>query len=120
MPRSHRDQARGYRLDTAAYTALDAEIRSVMPSGKLIVPDVVQGRYPTLRDAVLADTREARANDTARAIPRWRMARSISRPTISSPIRGCPAVTTSRSPGGLIARCNHFRPPGAAAISSRV
>lgn len=39
----------------AAYDALDAEIRSVMPRRKLILPDDVQGRYPTLRDAVLAD-----------------------------------------------------------------
>jgi hypothetical protein len=41
-------------FDTAAWDALDAEIRSVMPAKKLIVPDEVQGRYPTLRDAVLA------------------------------------------------------------------
>lgn len=39
----------------AAYDALDAEIRSVMTPAMLIVPDDVQGRYPTLRDAVLAD-----------------------------------------------------------------
>lgn len=39
----------------AAYDALDAEIRSVLPPDKLIVPDDVQGRYPTLRDAVLAN-----------------------------------------------------------------
>jgi hypothetical protein len=38
-----------------------------MAPGKLIVPDDVQGRYPTFRDAVLANTREARAND---AVPR--------------------------------------------------
>jgi len=39
----------------AAYNALDAEIRSVLSPDKLIVPDEVQGRYPTLRDAVIAD-----------------------------------------------------------------
>jgi hypothetical protein len=42
-------------FDAAAWDALDAEIRSVMPARKLIVPDDVQGKYPTLRDAVLAD-----------------------------------------------------------------
>lgn len=42
-------------FDAAAWDALDAEIRSVMPAKKLIVPDQVQGRYPTLREAVLAD-----------------------------------------------------------------
>lgn len=39
----------------AAYDALDKEVRSVLPRAKLIVPDDVQGRYPTLRDAVLAN-----------------------------------------------------------------
>ncbi|WP_294391665.1 phosphatidylinositol-specific phospholipase C1-like protein [uncultured Sphingomonas sp.] len=43
------------RYDQAAYDALDAEIRSVMGPGKLVTPDDVQGRYPTLRDAVLAN-----------------------------------------------------------------
>lgn len=38
-----------------AYDALDAEIRSVLPPQKLITPDDVQGDYPTLRKAVLAD-----------------------------------------------------------------
>ena len=42
-------------FDAAAYDALDAEIRSVLPPEKLIVPDDVQGNYPTLRDAVLAN-----------------------------------------------------------------
>lgn len=42
-------------FDEAAYDALDAEIRSVLPPEKLIVPDDVQGAYPTLRDAVLAN-----------------------------------------------------------------
>ncbi|MET1757170.1 phosphatidylinositol-specific phospholipase C1-like protein [Novosphingobium sp. RD2P27] len=41
-------------FDEAAYDALDAEIRSVLGPEKLIVPDDVQGSYPTLRDAVLA------------------------------------------------------------------
>ena len=41
--------------DEAAYDALDAEIRSVLKPDKLIVPDDVQGGYPTLRDAVLAN-----------------------------------------------------------------
>jgi|UniRef100_UPI0035C9AB14 hypothetical protein len=39
----------------AAYDALDAEIRSVMTPAMLIVPDDVQGTYPTLRAGVLAD-----------------------------------------------------------------
>ena len=42
-------------FDAAAWDALDAEIRSVMPARKLIVPDDVQGKYPTLRDAVRAN-----------------------------------------------------------------
>ena len=42
-------------FDAAAWDALDAEIRSVMPAPKLIVPDDVQGNYPTLRDAVRAN-----------------------------------------------------------------
>jgi len=42
-------------FDAAAWDALDAEIRSVMPVRKLITPDNVQGSYPTLRDAVRAD-----------------------------------------------------------------
>ncbi|MGH6614965.1 phosphatidylinositol-specific phospholipase C1-like protein [Sphingomonas sp.] len=41
-------------FDAAAWDALDAEIRSVLPASKLIVPDQVQGKYPTLRDAVRA------------------------------------------------------------------
>lgn len=42
-------------FDAAAWDALDAEIRAAMPTGKIITPDEVQGRYPTLRDAVRAD-----------------------------------------------------------------
>ncbi|MBB5711540.1 phosphatidylinositol-specific phospholipase C1-like protein [Sphingomonas xinjiangensis] len=41
--------------DEAAYDALDAEVRSVMGPDKLITPDDVQGTFPTLRDAVLAN-----------------------------------------------------------------
>jgi hypothetical protein len=41
--------------DAAGYDALDAEIRAVLPPAKLITPDDVQGRYPTLRDAVRAN-----------------------------------------------------------------
>jgi hypothetical protein len=41
-------------FDSAAYDALDAEIRSVLGPARLITPDAVQGKYPTLRDAVLA------------------------------------------------------------------
>jgi hypothetical protein len=37
-----------------AYDALDAEIRSVFSGRELITPDDVRGRYPTLREAVLA------------------------------------------------------------------
>ena len=43
------------RYDEAAYDALDAEIRSVLGPRRLITPDDVQGKFPTLRDAVLAD-----------------------------------------------------------------
>jgi hypothetical protein len=42
-------------LSEAAFDALDLEIRGVLPPAKLIVPDDVQGRYPTLREAVLAN-----------------------------------------------------------------
>lgn len=42
------------RFDEKAFDALDREILSVIPRGKLILPDDVQGAYPTLRDAVLA------------------------------------------------------------------
>jgi len=41
-------------FDAPAFDALDAEIRAEL-TGKLITPDMVQGRYPTLRDAVLHD-----------------------------------------------------------------
>jgi hypothetical protein len=42
------------RFDEKAFNALDREILSVLPRSKLILPDDVQGHYPTLRDAVLA------------------------------------------------------------------
>ncbi|MGL1687265.1 Ca2+-dependent phosphoinositide-specific phospholipase C, partial [Vibrio parahaemolyticus] len=42
-------------FDAAAFDALDAEVRAVFPPDALIAPDDVQGRYPTLRDAVLHD-----------------------------------------------------------------
>jgi hypothetical protein len=42
------------KYDTAAYDALDAEIASVMTPGKyLITPDMIQGKWPTLREAVV-------------------------------------------------------------------
>ena len=42
------------KYDTAAYDALDAEIASVMTPGKyLITPDMIQGKWPTLREAVM-------------------------------------------------------------------
>ena len=42
------------KYDTAAYDALDAEIASVMTPGKyLITPDMIQGHWPTLREAVI-------------------------------------------------------------------
>jgi hypothetical protein len=42
-------------FDTAAFDRLDTEIRSVFAPARLIVPDDVQGRYATLRDAVHAN-----------------------------------------------------------------
>jgi hypothetical protein len=41
------------KFDAAAYDALDAEIRSVFTPDEVITPDLVQGRWPTLRAAVL-------------------------------------------------------------------
>jgi hypothetical protein len=41
-------------FDEKAYDAVDAEIASVFPRAALITPDQVRGRYPTLREAVLA------------------------------------------------------------------
>lgn len=42
-------------FDEAAFDALDAEVRAVLPPAQLLTPDDVQGAYPTLRDAVLHD-----------------------------------------------------------------
>ncbi len=41
--------------DAAAFDALDAEIRSVIPEDGLITPDRVQRGYASLRDAIAAD-----------------------------------------------------------------
>lgn len=41
-------------FDAAAWDALDAELRSTLGK-RIITPDEVQGRYPTLREAVLAN-----------------------------------------------------------------
>jgi hypothetical protein len=41
-------------FDAAAMDEIDREIRSVFPERELITPDKVQGRFPTLRDAVHA------------------------------------------------------------------
>ncbi|WP_226794388.1 phosphatidylinositol-specific phospholipase C1-like protein [Altererythrobacter sp. CC-YST694] len=40
-------------FDTAAFDALDQDVRDVFPPEALITPDDVQGSYPTLREAVL-------------------------------------------------------------------
>jgi hypothetical protein len=42
-------------FDSAAFDALDAEIRAALPDGQLITPDKVQGAHATLRDAVRAE-----------------------------------------------------------------
>lgn len=42
-------------FDETAFDAFDREIRAALPPSKLITPDDVQGRYPTLREAVLHD-----------------------------------------------------------------
>lgn len=41
-------------FDETTFDALDAEIRSVFGPDRLITPDLVQGKKPTLREAVLA------------------------------------------------------------------
>ena len=41
-------------FDEAAFDAWDAEIRRVFKPGEVVTPDMVQGKYPTLREAVLA------------------------------------------------------------------
>lgn len=45
---------RALLFDAAGMDAIDAEIRSVFGDERLITPDQVQGRFPTLRDAVQA------------------------------------------------------------------
>jgi len=40
-------------FDEAAFDALDAEVRAILPPAQLLTPDDVQGSYPTLREAVL-------------------------------------------------------------------
>jgi len=40
---------------TAVFDDLDKEIRSVIPAGKMIVPDQVRGKHATLEEAVLKD-----------------------------------------------------------------
>jgi hypothetical protein len=42
------------KFDAAAFDALDATILSVFHPNEVITPDKVQGNYPSLRDAVLA------------------------------------------------------------------
>ena len=42
------------KFDQAAFDAWDAEIRAVLPPAKLITPDEVRGKYPTLEAAALA------------------------------------------------------------------
>jgi len=41
-------------FDAAAMDAADAEVRSVFKPGEILTPDVVQGKYKTLREAVRA------------------------------------------------------------------
>lgn len=41
-------------FDARAFDALDAEVRGIFDSGQLLVPDQVQGEFPTLREAVRA------------------------------------------------------------------
>jgi hypothetical protein len=45
---------RPVKFDAAVFDALDSEIRSTFHSDELITPDMVQGGYPTLREAVVA------------------------------------------------------------------
>lgn len=41
-------------FDAGAFAAWDAEIRDVLPAGKLLTPDLVRGAYPSLEAAVRA------------------------------------------------------------------
>src|SRR6267154_1792291 len=45
---------RPIKFDAAAFDALDSAILSVFKRDELITPDMIQGNYPTLREAVLA------------------------------------------------------------------
>ena len=45
---------RPIKFDAAAFDALDTAILSVFNRNELITPDMIQGSYPTLREAVLA------------------------------------------------------------------
>jgi hypothetical protein len=42
------------KFNSAAFDALDTQIRAAFGADELITPDMVQGKFPTLRDAVLA------------------------------------------------------------------
>lgn len=42
-------------FDTAAFDALDVEIRAIFPAGSLIEPSQVQGDYPSMRRAIRGD-----------------------------------------------------------------
>jgi len=42
------------KFNAAAFDALDAQLRSVFGANELITPDMVQGKFHTLREAVLA------------------------------------------------------------------
>lgn len=52
-PSPHPDGTAALPFDEAAFDALDREVRAVFPPHALITPDDVQGRYPTLRAAVI-------------------------------------------------------------------
>jgi len=45
---------RPYKFNAATFDALDAEIRAAFRPDEMITPQMVQGSYPTLRDAVAA------------------------------------------------------------------
>ena len=43
-----------YKFDAVTFDALDAEIRAAFKPEEMITPEMVQGSYPTLREAVVA------------------------------------------------------------------
>ena len=43
-----------YKFDAAAFDALDAEVRAAFKPEEMITPQMVQGSYPSLREAVTA------------------------------------------------------------------